>query len=68
MAKFNVKRFGRKAFKGIKKGASLVRRGATTAKSILGKIDKISGGMLTKTLQTDPRGQALLTGIDTVSN
>ena len=66
MSRFNIKRFGRKAFKGLKKGASIVRKGASTAKSILGTVDKLSGGMLTSAMASDPRGRALLTGINVV--
>ena len=63
----NIKRGLRKALHTVRRGAGLVRRVATTAKTIIGKVDKMSGGMLTKTLQTDPRGQALLTGVHAVA-
>ena len=68
MRRPNLKRGLRKALHTVKRGAGIVRRVATTAKTLIGKVDKMSGGMLTKTLQTDPRGQALLTGVNAASN
>ena len=60
------KHFGRKLRHSIRKGSSILRRGATTAKTIIGKVDKISGGALTRAISSDPRGRALLTGVNMI--
>lgn len=67
MIKFG-KNFQRKLFKSVRRGSSFVRRNGNIAKGIIGKIDKFSGGALTKALQSDPRTQALLTGINMVAD
>ena len=59
------KHFGRKLRHSIRKGGSIVRRAATSAK-IIGRVDKMSGGALTKALQSDPRTKAMLTGVNMV--
>ena len=46
----------------------VVRRSGNIAKGIIGKVDKFSGGALTKALQSDPRTQALLTGVNMVAD
>lgn len=62
------KHFRRKFMHTLKKGGSIIRKSGNVAKSIIGKVDKFSGGALTKALQSDPRGQALLTGVNMVSD
>ena len=60
------KHFGRKLRHSIRKGGSIVRRAATSAKTIIGRVDKMSDGALTKALQSDPRTKAMLTGVNMV--
>jgi hypothetical protein len=67
MIKFG-RNFRRKLFKTVRRGSSFVRRSGNIAKGIIGKIDKFSGGALTKTLQSDPRTAMLLAGINTISD
>tara|TARA_Y100000389_G_C17301872_1_gene433388 strand:+ start:533 stop:733 length:201 start_codon:yes stop_codon:yes gene_type:complete len=62
------KRLGRKLFKSVKKGGSILRKSANVTKSIIGQVDKLSGGALTKALNEDPRTRAMLTGVDVVAN
>ena len=47
----------------LKRGDEVV-----TSAGIIGKVDKFSGGALTKALQSDPRTQAMLTGVNMVSD
>ena len=61
------KRLGRKLFKSVKKGGSILRKSANVTKSIIGQVDKLSGGALTKSLNEDPRTRAMLSGVDVVA-
>jgi len=67
MIKFG-RNFRRKLFKTVRRGSSIVRKSGNIAKGIIGKVDKFSGGALTKALQSDPRTQAMLTGINMVAD
>ena len=60
--------FRRKLFKTVRRGGSIIRKSGNIAKGIIGKVDKFTGGALTKALQSDPRTQAMLTGVDMVSD
>ena len=62
------KRLGRKLFKSVKKGGSILRKSANVTKSIIGQVDKLSGGALTKSLNEDPRTRAMLTGVNVIAN
>jgi hypothetical protein len=67
MIKFG-RNFRRKLFKTVRRGSSIVRKSGNIAKGIIGKVDKFTGGALTKALSSDPRTQAMLTGIDMVAD
>jgi len=60
--------FRRKLFKTVRRGGSIIRKSGNIAKGIIGKVDKFTGGALTKALQSDPRTQAMLTGVNMVSD
>lgn len=56
----NFKKVGRRFKNTVKKVGTIVRRGASVAKTILGTIDNFSGGALSASLQSDPRGALAL--------
>jgi hypothetical protein len=57
-----AKKYGRGAIRGGKKAASVVRRGNKTARTILKRVDKLSGGAATKALSGNAYGRAALAG------
>lgn len=67
MIKFG-RNFRRKLFKTVRRGGNIVRKSGNIAKGIIGKVDKFTGGALTKALQSDPRTQAMLTGVNMVAD
>lgn len=60
MGRFSVKKFGRRIGRGLAKGRKILRKGARTAKTILGTVDKLSGGAATRALSAHPYGKAAL--------
>jgi len=56
----NFKKVGRRFKNTVKKVGTIIRRGASVAKTILGTIDNFSGGALSARLQSDPRGALAL--------
>jgi len=64
----NFKKVGRRFKNTIKKVGTIVRRGASVAKTILGTIDNFSGGALTARLQSDPRGALALGLVNNLAN
>jgi hypothetical protein len=56
----NFKKVGRRFKNTVKKVGTIIRKGASVAKTILGTIDNFSGGALSARLQSDPRGALAL--------
>jgi hypothetical protein len=56
----NFKKVGRRFKNTVKKVGTIIRRGASVAKTILGTIDNFSGGAVSARLQSDPRGALAL--------
>jgi hypothetical protein len=64
----NFKKIGRRARNTFKRVGTIVRKGATVIRSILGTIDNASGGALTARLQSDPRSAMLLGQVNALSD
>ena len=60
--------FGRGFAKGLKMSGNILQKGARLGRSILGSIDKFSGGAGTKFLMSTPEGQAALVGGNILAN
>lgn len=64
-----LKKFGRRVGKHVRaahrRGKRILAKTAGTAKTILGRVDKLTGGAATKALSAHPYGQAALAGITT---
>ena len=64
-----AKKFGRRVvkqqIKATKRGKRWLGKAAGTAKTVLGRVDKLTGGAATKALSAHPYGQAALAGINT---
>ena len=64
-----AKKFGRRVvkqqIKATKRGKRWLGKAAGTAKTVLGRVDKQTGGAATKALSAHPYGQAALAGINT---
>jgi len=62
-----VKKFGRGVVKqqirATRRGKRILGKTAGAAKTILGRVDKLTGGAATKALSAHPYGQAALAGI-----
>ena len=64
MAKFRgLRKFGRKAVKGLRKGKRVLGKAVGTTKTILGTLDKVTGGAATGLIATHPMGRAALAGL-----
>jgi len=64
----NFKKVGRRFKNTVKKVGTIVRRGASVAKTILGTIDKFTGGAMTARLQADPRSALALGLVNNLAN
>lgn len=64
----NFKKVGRRFKNTVKKVGTIIRRGASVAKTILGTIDNFSGGALSARLQSDPRGALALGLVNNLAN
>jgi hypothetical protein len=60
MVSRGLKKFGRGFVKGLRRSGSLLQKGARAGRSILGKIDKMSGGAGTNFLMSTPEGMGVL--------
>jgi hypothetical protein len=56
----NFKKVGRRFKNTVKKVGTIIRKGASVAKTILGTVDNFTGGALSSTLSSDPRGALAL--------
>ena len=64
----NFKKVGRRARNTFKRVGTVIRKGASIVRSILGTIDNASGGALTARLQSDPRSAMLLGQVNALSD
>ena len=68
MMRTNFKKVGRRARNTFKRVGTVIRKGASIVRSILGTIDNASGGALTARLQSDPRSAMLLGQVNALSD
>jgi hypothetical protein len=68
MGRLNLTRLGRRTKNTIKKIGTIVRKGASVVRGIIGNVDKISGGGLSKMISSDPRGMLLLGGVEQLAD
>lgn len=59
-----MKRFGRGLRRGLNKGRKFLGKTASRAKTILGTVDKLTGGMASKALSAHPYGMAAIAGLE----
>ena len=59
-----MKKFGRRVKNTVRRARKIVGGGARTVQTILGKADKLSGGMATSLLNADPRTRAALMAVN----
>jgi hypothetical protein len=66
--KTNFKKVGRRFKNTTRRVGSIIRKGASIVRSILGTIDNASGGALTAKLQSDPRTAMMLGGVNSLAS
>jgi hypothetical protein len=64
----NFKKVGRRARNTFKRVGTVIRKGVSVIRSILGTIDNASGGALTSKLQSDPRSAMLLGQVNSLAD
>ena len=64
----NFKKVGRRARNTFKRVGTIIRKGASVIRSILGTIDNASGGALTARLQSDPRSAMALGTVNALAD
>jgi len=60
MIKPNFKKLGRRFKNTGRRIGTIIRKGASIVRTLLGTVDNMSGGALTQKLQSDPRSALLL--------
>jgi hypothetical protein len=68
MGKVNFKNLGRKTKNTIKRVGTIIKKGASVVHGIVGTIDKMSGGGLSRAISSHPTGAAIMGGINTIAN
>lgn len=68
MGKINLVRLGRKTRNTMRKIGSIVRKGASVVRGIIGNVDKASGGQLSRMISSDPRGAMLMSGVNQLAD
>ncbi len=66
--KTNFKKVGRRARNTFKRIGTIIRKGASVVRTILGTVDAATGGALTSKLQSDPRCAMLLGQVNALSD
>ena len=64
----NFKKVGRRARNTFKRVGTIIRKGVSIVRSILGTIDNATGGALTSKLQSDPRSAMLLGQVNALAD
>ncbi len=52
----------------IKKTGTIIRKGAGIVRGIVGNVDKLTGGQLSKMIMSDPRGMMLMAGVNALAD
>jgi hypothetical protein len=67
MGRPNFKRLGRRFNNTVKRVGTIVKRGANMVRSLIGNVDKMSGGQITRAITSDPRAMALMSGLNQIT-
>jgi hypothetical protein len=68
MGRLNLTRLGRRTKNTMKRIGTIIRKGASVVRGIIGNVDKISGGGLSKMIASDPRAMMLMGGVEQLAN
>jgi hypothetical protein len=68
MGKINLQRLGRRTKNTMKRVGNIVQKGAKVVRGIVGTVDKLTGGGLSKAINTHPMGRAVMTGVNMIGN
>lgn len=68
MGRLNFTRLGRRTKNTMKRIGTIIRKGASVVRGIIGNVDKISGGGLSKMISSDPRAMMLMGGVEQLAN
>lgn len=68
MGKVNLQRLGRRTKNTLKRVGTIVQKGAKVVRGIVGTVDKLSGGGLSKAINAHPMGRAAMTGVNMIGN
>lgn len=67
MGRPNFKRLGRRFNNTVKRVGTIIKRGANIVRGLIGNVDKMSGGQITRAITSDPRGMALMSGLNQIT-
>lgn len=68
MGKVNFKNVGRKTKNTIKRAGTIIKKGASVVRGIVGTIDKMSGGGLSRAISSHPKGAIIMSGINQIAD
>jgi hypothetical protein len=68
MGKVNFKNVGRKTKNTINRVGTIIKKGASVVRGIVGTIDKMSGGGLSRAISSHPAGSAIMSGINQIAD
>jgi len=68
MGRLNLTRLGRRTKNTMKRIGTIIRKGASVVRGIIGNVDKISGGGLSKMISSDPRAMMLMSGVEQLAD
>lgn len=68
MGRLNLTRLGRRTKNTMKRIGTIIRKGASVVRGIIGNVDKISGGGLSKMISSDPRAMMLMGGVEQLAD
>ncbi len=68
MGKVNFKNVGRKTKNTINRVGTIIKKGASVVRGIVGTIDKMSGGGLSRAISSHPTGSAIMSGINQIAD
>jgi hypothetical protein len=66
--KTNFRKVGRRFKNTMKKTGTIIRKGAGVVRGIVGTVDKLTGGQLSKMITSDPRGMMLMAGVNSLAD
>jgi hypothetical protein len=66
MGKVNLQRLGRRTKNTFNRVGTIIKKGANVVRGIVGSVDKISGGALSRAISSNPKSQAIMTGVNMI--